>query len=504
MSKRRQSLRFGVVAALLSALLLSACSTPSDEPSVPQASVLDVGATIEPAGMDPITVDGAATPFVLLYNVYETLVKLDGEGNIKPLLAEEWTRSVDNLVYTFQLDDAAKFADGTPVTAEAVVASFQRILDGDATGQILEKFAPVKSLEAIGNGAVEITLKQPSNRFLFDLTTPAGMVFNPAGMENLETVSAGSGPFVLGEWVQGSKVELRRNENYWATPARFDVVNFRYYADPNAMNTAMLSGQLDIISNLTVPQSLGQFTDEDRYRVLEGTTDGEIVLGFNHENEALAKPEVRQAINHALDKQAIVDSAWAGRGVLLGSMASPNDPWYEDLSDRWPYDPDAAKALLAEAGYESGLTLRLRVPTAPYATAAARVVSAQLAEVGITAQVEELDFNRWLDLVFTKKDYDLTMVAHVEPRDAAAFVREGYYWNYQNPEFADLLAQADAAPAEDEAKIMAEAVRMLADDAAAAWLWLLPNLVITTTDIVGVNQDQRSLSFDLTNIASRS
>lgn len=503
MFMRRQSLRFGVVVSLLSALLLSACSPSDDQTQEPQNAVLDVGATPEPAGMDPITISGAGTPFVLLYNVYETLVKLDGEGNIKPLLAEEYTRSVDDLVYTFQLDDAAKFADGTPVTADAVVTSFRRILDGDATAQIAEKFAPVESVEAAGPGTVEINLSQPSNRFLFDLTTPAGMVFNPEGMDTLETASAGSGPYTLGEWTQGSKVELLRNQNYWGTPPRFDVVNFRYYADPNAMNTAMLSGQLDIISNLTVPQSISQFSDEDRYRVLEGTTDGEIVLGFNHTNEALAKPEVRQAINHALDKQAIVDSAWAGRGMLLGSMASPNDPWYEDLSGRWPYDPEAARTLLAEAGYESDLTLRLRVPTLAYATAAARTITAQLGEVGINVVVEELDFSRWLDLVYTQHDYDMTIVSHVEPRDADAFAREGNYWNYQNPDFNQLLRDADVAPAEQESEIMAEAVQLLADDAAAAWLWLLPNIGITTTDITGVDLDRRTLAFDLSNIASR-
>lgn len=505
MSKRRLSLRFGVVVSLLSALLLSACSVPGDAPSqAPASSVLDVGATTEPDGMDPITVSGAGTPFVLLYNVYETLVKLDSEGSLKPLLAEEWSLSTDMLVYTFRLDDAATFADGTPVTADAVATSFQRILDGDATTQIQGSFAPVEKVEAVDAHTIAITLKQPSNRFLFDLTTPAGMVFNPAGIDSLETASAGSGPFQLGEWVQGSKVELLRNKNYWGTPARFDVVNFRYYADPNAMNTAMLSGQLDIISNLTVPQSIEQFSDKSRYHVIEGTTDGEIVLGFNHATEALAKPEVRQAINHALDKKAIVDAAWAGRGMILGSMASPNDPWFTDLSARWPYDPAKAKQLLAAAGYESGLTLRLRVPVLAYAPAAARVITAQLAEVGITAQVEELDFSRWLDEVYTKHDYDMTIVAHVEPRDARAYALEGNYWGYANPQFNQLLLDADAAPADQEAGIMAKAVQLLADDAASAWLWMLPRIVVTTTEISGVDKDQRTLAFDLTNVASRS
>lgn len=143
------------------------------------------------------------------------------------------------------------------------------------------------------------------------------------------------------------------------------------------------------------------------------------------------------------------------------------------------------------------------MPTLAYATAAARTITAQLGEVGINVVVEELDFTRWLDLVYTQHDYDMTIVSHVEPRDADAFAREGNYWNYQNPDFNQLLRDADVAPAEQESEIMAEAVQLLADDAAAAWLWLLPNIGITTTDITGVDLDRRTLAFDLSNIASR-
>lgn len=496
-----------LVSVLLALVLATSCSGGSkgDSPGATSGSpkVVEIGATVEPTGMDMISVDGAGTPFVLLYNVYETLVKLGPDREVQPLLATDWQISDDGLTYTFHLDSAAKFADETPVTADAVAKSFQRIIDGDAKTQVKSAFAPLKQVHAVDEHTVELVLAARSNFFLLELSTPAGIVVNPnADVDSLNKTPAGSGPYKLGVWEPGSRVQLVRNEKYWGTPPHFDEANFRFYADPNAMNTAMLSGQLDIISNLTVPQAIGQFSDKTRFQVLEGYTDGEVVLSFNHENEALAKPEVRKAINYAIDRQAVVDSAWGGKGALIGSMVPPTDPWYEDLSQTYSYDPAKAKELLKEAGQDSGLTLRLRVPALPYATAAARSITSQLAEVGITAKVEELEFSRWLDLVFAKGDYDMTIVAHVEPRDLNMYATEGNYIHYSNPEFVALMQEADQGTEEEFIAKQKQAAKLLADDAAADWLFLLPNIIITTPDISGVEANQLSLSFDVTTIAS--
>ncbi|RMB58873.1 ABC transporter substrate-binding protein [Tessaracoccus antarcticus] len=484
------------------AVALTACTRP-EAPSQGEPVILNIGATGEPVGLDPSTVNGAGTPFVLLYNVYETLVRIDGEGAIRPLLARDYSVSDDNKVYTFNLDGLAKFASNTPVDAEAVVTSFDRILKGDGiTDQVTSKMAPVDSVKALDSDTVEVTLKQPSNQWLFDMAGPAGIIYDPAGLDTLDTKPAGSGPFAFAEWETGQFVKLVRNDHYWGTGTRVDEVFFRYYADPNAMNTAMLSGQLDIISNLTVPQALDQFGDPDKYTVIEGTTDGEVVLGFNHDNPQLADLKVRQAINYGIDRQALVDSVWGGKGMLIGSMVAPTDPWFEDLSKTYTFDQEKARALLKEAGFESGLTLRLRVPTLPYAPPAARFIAAQLKEIGVTVQVEELEFARWLSEVYTAGDYDMTIVAHVEPRDIGNFANPDYYWHYDNPAFADLIKKADEGSAQEQVTLMKEAAKMLADDAAADWLFLLPNLVITTKEVSGLEQNATSLSFDLTSVAT--
>ena len=139
-----------LISVLLAVVLVASCSGggssggTSDKPAK-QAKTVEIGATVEPNGMDMITVDGAGTPFVLLYNVYETLVKLGPDREVQPLLATDWQISDDGLTYTFHLDKAAKFADGTPVTADAVAQSFQRIIDGEGTNQVKADFAPLKA-----------------------------------------------------------------------------------------------------------------------------------------------------------------------------------------------------------------------------------------------------------------------------------------------------------------------------------------------------------------------
>lgn len=487
------------------AMALVACTRPDQLPGEPEPVVLNIGATLEPTGLDPSTVSGAGTSYVLLYNVYETLVKLDEDNQLRPLLASEWTVSPDNLTYTFQIDPNAHFASGTPVTADAVVTSFERAMTDDSiTSLVSGGFEPVESVEAQDDDTLVVTLDRVSHGWLYQMSGPAGIVYDPDGLETLDTQPAGSGPYLFDSWDTGSSITLATNPDYWGTGPRVDGVVFRYYADANAMNTAMVSGQLDAISNLTIPDALQLFEDESRFKVTEGLTHGEVVLGFNHENEALSVLEVRQAINHAINRKQLLATVWGSKGELIGSMVPTFDPWFDgSLVDHYDYDPEQARELLAEAGYASGLSLRLRIPTLPYGPSSARVITDQLAAVGITVQVEELQFSAWLEQVFTNKDYDMTIVAHVEPRDIGQFANPDYYWNYDNPELAEAIADADAAPTEEEwIDGMRTAARMLTEDAAADWLFLMPNIVVTTTEVSGIPVNAASLAIDLTAVAT--
>ena len=311
----RRALLGGTAAIAISAAACSGTSTPSATPKT-----LSVGATLEPPTLDPTMSDAASIPQLLLYNVYETLVKLDSDGNIKPLLAERWDVSSDRTTYTFTLQQGAKFASGTAVDAAAVVAGIQRMRNS-TSATIKSQLAPIASVSAQDSSTVVVTLSQPSNAWLYSMTSTAGMIVDPA-ITDMATKPMGSGPFAFSTWTKGDSITLAKNTNYWGTPGRFDEVMFRYYVDPNAMITAMLSGDLDIISNLQAPQSLSQFADTTKYTIVEGTTTGEVTMGFNHSNAALAQLKVRQAICYAIDRKALLNTVWAGHGQLIGSHAA--------------------------------------------------------------------------------------------------------------------------------------------------------------------------------------
>ena len=491
----RRALLGGTAAIAVSA---AACSGPSVPSATPKT--LSVGASLEPPTLDPTMSDAASIPQLLLYNVYETLVKMDSDGNIKPLLAERWDVSSDRMTYTFTLQQGANFASGTAMNAAAVVAGIER-MRASTSSTIKSQLAPIASVAAHNSSTVVVTLSQPSNEWLYSMTSTAGMIVDPASTD-MATKPMGSGPFAFSSWTKGDSITLAKNTKYWGTPGRFDDVTLRYYVDPNAMITAMLSGDLDIISSLQAPQSLGEFDDTAKYTIVEGTTTGKVTMGFNHSNAALSQLKVRQAICYAIDRQALLDTVWAGRGQLIGSHVAPTEPYYEDLSNTYPFDPAKAKALLAEAGV-SNLSLRLRVPIVKYATDSATFVQSQLKDVGITVTIEQLDFARWLTEVFTNGDYDMTIVNHVEARDLVKWANPKYYWHYNNPELQALVKEADAGSTDDYIRLMKQAAELLANDAAADWLFLMPNLVVTTSDVTGVGKNATSLSFDLTTIASQ-
>ncbi len=184
-------------------------------------------------------------------------------------------------------------------------------------------------------------------------------------------------------------------------------------------------------------------------------------------------------------------------------MVPPTDPWYEDLSGEYAFNPDKARQLLQEAG-ATGITLRLRLPSLPYATAAGPFVASQLKDVGINVVIDQLEFPAsWIDTVLTKGDYDMSIVAHVEPRDIVRFANPpDYYFHYQSEKFRTLIAEADAGTSDEYIAKMKEAAKLLSDDAAADWLFLLPNLIVTKPNITGVAPNATSLSFDVTTISA--
>lgn len=487
------------VAALALLLVVSGCSAGSSATVSGAPDSLSVGFSAEPQNFDFTRTDGAAIPQALLYNVYEGLVKVDANGRIVPLLAKAWTVSPDRKTYDFQLQPGVKFSNGAPFTAADVKFSLDRVKT-DWTISIKAEMDVVDHVDVVSPTDARVVLKTPSNNWLFNMTTRVGAMFSPTGVADLANTPVGTGPYVVASRRRGDSITLRENTAYWGRKPAYSTVYLKYIADPTALNNALLSNGIDVISTITAPDSIPQFLNDNRFDVIQGTTNSEVTLAFNNAKAPLNDVRVRQALTYAIDRKALLDTAGAGYGTLIGSMVPPTDPWFQDLSKVYPFDPARAKALLAQAR-QTNLSLRLRIPNLPYAVSAAQVVASQLADVGVKVSIEPLDFPAvWLKQVFTDHDYDLSIIQHVEARDITTFGNPKYYWGYDNPAVTSLLAQADAGTPQQQITDMREVAKTINTDAAADWLYLFPNVIVAKTKVTGFAKNQVSESFDLTGL----
>src|SRR5690606_17001269 len=225
----------------------------------------------------------------------------------------------------------------------------------------------------------------------------------------------------------GDRIDLEKNPDYWGTPARLDHVTFRFISDPTAAFGALMAEDIDAFAGYPAPENVPQFEADDRFQVILGNTEGETILAMNNKRPPLDNVKVREAIAHAIDRQAIIDGAMFGYGTPIGAHFAPHHPAYVDLTALSAYDPEKSKALLAEAGV-SNLTLSLKLPPPSYARRGGEIIAAQLRAVGIETVIENQEWAQWLENTFKGKDFDLTIVSHTEPMDFNIYANPDYYF----------------------------------------------------------------------------
>lgn len=464
-----------------------------------ETSQIRIGLQLEPPTLDLTTSPAAAIPQVLLYNVYEGLLKLDAEGEFVPLLAESWSVSGDGLEYRFELR-SAQFHNGDEFTAAEAKFSLVRTRN-DPDHPFSDTLSPIETISTPDDRTLLLNLSKPSANLLFYLTQGQGVIFPPGSVRRLASQPVGTGPYRFDEWVPGDSISLTRNPEYWGERSPTEQIKFRYINDPSALNNAMLAGDIDILAGVSAPEAIASFIERDDLRVYQGLTHGQVTMAINTRRPPLDRLEVRQAISYAIDRQAIIDGAYAGFGTPIGSHTTPLDPYYLDLTDRYPYQPETARELLALAGVED-LKLRLMLPPVSYAQRGGVIVAAQLLEVGIEVELQNMEWAEWLERVFSQQDYDLSIVAHVELRDLNKYADPDYYWAYDNPTVAEWLDQADAEPAPDRRLELYHRVqRQITEDATNVWLFLLPALSVTKAEVQGYVPEPAGLSLDVTSLS---
>ena len=471
---------FGLALALTAAMAGSAMAQPSER---------RISVALEPPALDPTAGAAEAIDIVVYQNVFEGLTRIDQTGGVQPGLASDWTISDDGLTYTFKLQDGVTFHDGTAFDAEDVKFTFDRILSEDSVNAHKEFYTPITSVTVIDPLTVEMTLDHVVGRFLFDLGRGDAVIVAPESAENNANEPIGTGPFAFVQWDKGSRVVLEAYGPYWGEPVHLTKASYLFIGDTATITNALLAGDIDGTNNFAA-EALPVFEGNPQFKVLVGTTEGETILTTNNKRPPFDNLKVRQAMAHALDRQAIIDGATYGYGAPIGAPFAPHNPYYVDLTNTYPFDLEAAKALLAEAGFPDGFSATLKLPPVAYARLSGQIIASQFAAVGIKIELINVDWAQWIEDVFSNKDYDLTIISHVEPFDIGNYANPDYYYGYDNPDFQALIETLNGTTDEAERKALAiQAQTILADDAVNGYLFELAQTGVWNAKLTGMWQN---------------
>ena len=446
--------------------------------------------TLEPPGLDPTAGAASAIAEIVQYNVFETLTKINSDGTVSPLLAEKWEVSPDLKTYTFMLRKGVKFQNGEPFNANAVRFSFERAGGDKSTNKDKRTFASMDRVAVIDDYTVVILNKSLDPDFLFLMGQATAIIVEPKSADSNATKPVGTGPFELSAWAKGSSVTLTKWDGYRnAAAIKMKKVTFRFISDPAAQVAALLAGDVDAFPRVT-PRSVPQFKTNDKFQVVVSGSRAKTILAINNKKKPLDDVRVRRAICAAIDRKAVIEGAADGYGAPIGSHYVPGGFGYVDTTGINPFNIDKARALLAEAGVKTPLQLSLVLPPPPYARQGGEVIAAQLAKIGIVAKIENVEWAQWLSGTYTNKNYDLTIISHVEPFDLGNYAKAGYYWGYESPKFNELFDKIQNSPRPaDRAKLLGDAQRMLANEAANGFLFQPQWITVARKGLIGLWKD---------------
>ncbi len=483
--------------ARLAVLLLAVASMPA----LAARTDITVGMQLEPPNLDPTAGAAAAIDEIVYANVFEGLTRIAADGSVVPDLARSWDISTDGLTYRFHLATGVKFHDGTAFDAEDVKFSLDRARGPDSTNAQKGLFAAIKAVDVVDPATVEVTLDHPVGNFLFNLGWGDAVIVAPESAANNATRPIGTGPFKFADWVKGDHVDLVRNPDYWGTRAKLDKARFVFVEDPTAAFAAMMAGDIDAYPVFPALETLDAFKADSRFAVVVGTTEGETILAMNNGRPPLDKLAVRQAISHAIDRQAIIDGAMSGYGTPIGTHFAPHNPAYVDLTGAYAYDPAKAKAMLREAGLPDGFKATLKLPPPAYARRGGEIVAEELKAVGIDVQIVPIEWAQWLSEVFKNKDYDFTIVSHTEPMDIDIYGRDDYYFDYHSDAFKKIMADLNlTTDPEQRTALLQQAERRITADAVNVFLFELPKTGVWNAKIKGLWANAPIQANDLTGV----
>ncbi|MCD6076499.1 MAG: putative type dipeptide/oligopeptide transport system, periplasmic component [Ramlibacter sp.] len=486
-----------------SASLAALATLPAGVLAQGRKDAIVLAMALEPTpGLDPTGGAASSIAEVTLYNIYETLTKINPDGTVTPLLAESWEVSPDLTTYTFKLRKGVKFHNGEPLTAQTVKFAFDRAGAEKSTNKDKRTFANLTT-RAVDDSTVVILTKEIDPDFPFLMGQATSVIVEPKSADGNMTKPVGTGPYTLENWVKGSSITLRKWPEYRnASAIKLNRATFRFIADPAAQVAALLAGDVDAFPRVT-PRSVEQFKGNGRFQVVASGSRAKTILAINNKRKPFDDVRVRRAVNMAIDRKAVIQGAGDGYGVPIGSYYPPSAPGYVDFTSANAFNPDRARALLREAGVSGPLDVTITLPPPPYARQGGEVIASMLSKVGINAKLQNVEWAQWLSNTYGGgHNYDMTIISHVEPFDLGNFSRPGYYWGYESPKFNEMYNKyKTTANAAERKKLLADIQKMISEDAPMAFLYQPQWVTVANRNVKGLWKDMPIFVNDLSGLS---
>ncbi len=477
----------------ISLLLLSAaaCGGEQIDETGPRDELI-FSTTADATTLDPHNTTDSQSDQVV-WMVFNSLIRFDEDMNLVGDLATEWEVSEDGRVWTFALHEGVRFHDGTPFTAESVKLNFDRVLDPEQNHKRLPLFNMIESVDVIDDHTVSITTEYPFGAFEPTMAHVSAAIVNPTianlhGKDfggSVETTSD-TGSYRVVEWRKDLELVLERNDDYFGPKGQTRRIVYRPIPEASARIVALETGDVDVITHIPAVD-LARLETTAGIDVIKKVSNGAQQFRFNHTKPPLDDPRVCQAISYAIDRRAILDNLVGGLALPSTSALTSIMRGYVNLGEI-PHDPDKARQLLAEAGYPDGFDITIATtPRYNQGVELGEVVAAQLAEVGIRATIDVVEWSTmvqlWGGLTPEENPQEIfIMGAGASTGDAdwglrpifmTAPTNENNYGYYSNAEFDEVIQAAMREPDPDARQALYTRAQEIVylEDPGAVWLF---------------------------------